>query len=817
MKPFTLLLLGIMLGITAFAQQNGQLIGTVRDRNSQELLIGVTVVVEGTNPIIGAATDIEGRFRLNNIPTGSYNIKATFVGYESFIRYNVLISSGNATILNIELEPSSTTLNEVTVSFRKAASAQAATLETPLSIQSLTSEEIKSNPGGNFDISRVIQSLPGVAGGGGTGSGFRNDIVIRGGAPNENVYYIDGIEIPVINHFSTQGSAGGPQGILNVSFIEDVTLSSSAFDARYDNALASVLQFKQREGNPDRYQGNVRLSGTELALTTEGPITPKTTFLASARRSYLEFLFSAIDLPIRPNYWDFQYKITHKLDPKTTITALGVGAIDEFKFGVPRNTTPEKEYVLRSNPFINQWNYTTGLSVKRLVQDGFVNVALSRNMFDNALDRYEDGQSENPERLVLRSRSQEIENKLRVDVNKFRNGWKWAYGGVAQYVKYNNDFFGIISREFRDEQGNLVQPAIQADFNSDINFFRYGAFGQVSKSIFNERLGLSLGIRTDMNSFTDTGLNPLETLSPRFSASYVLTEKWRVNGSVGRYYKLPIYTALGFQDLEGNFVNRDNKYIRSDHYVAGLEFLPALATRFTLEGFYKEYSNYPVSVRDGISLANQGIEFGAIGNEDVSSVGRGRAYGLEFFFQQKLTRNLFAVFSYTYVRSEFTGLDPNRYIPSVWDNRNLISALFGYKLGRGWEVGAKYRYAGGSPYTPFDMEASQRNFILRGTGVLDFNRINSERLMAFNQFDFRIDKKWNFRSSTFGLFLDIQNAFLSRGPELPRYTFQRTEDNSAFATTDGMPIRLDGANGIPFILPGGDPLVLPTIGFILEF
>jgi hypothetical protein len=172
------------------------------------------------------------------------------------------------------------------VKFDKGKSASAADMITPLSVQALTTEEIKSNPGGNFDISRVIQALPGVAGS--PSGNVRNDIIIRGGAPNENVFYLDGIEIPVINHFQTQGSSGGPQGMLNVSFIEDVKLSSSAFGAQFDNALASVFEIKQREGNPERVSGNIRLSGTEIAGTLEGPINPKTNFLVSARRSYLQ-------------------------------------------------------------------------------------------------------------------------------------------------------------------------------------------------------------------------------------------------------------------------------------------------------------------------------------------------------------------------------------------------------------------------------------------------------------------------------------------------------------------------------------------------
>jgi hypothetical protein len=831
-QNFRLLLLGLFVfllnSFPLLAQENtaeeaqnqtdklrqGKILGKVLDKKTQEPLIGVSVTVENSNPLIGTVTDIEGRFSLQ-LPVGSQNIKASFVGYLPQTKYNVIVTTGNANFLTFELSEEDSTLNEVEVVARRSTTASSASIETPLSIQTLTTEEIRSNPGGNFDISRVVQALPGVAGTSGTGA-FRNDIIIRGGAPNENVYYLDGIEIPTINHFATQGSAGGPTGILNVSFIEDVTLSSSAFEARYDNALASVFQFKQREGNRERFQGNIRLSGTELATTLEAPVGKKTTVLASARRSYLQLLFAALDLPIRPNYWDFQYKVTHQLDAKTTLTAIGLGAIDEFSFGVPKKSTPENEYILRSNPSINQWNYTTGFALKRLINNGFINLALSRNMFDNQLDQFQDRRTGEEEFRTLGIKSQEIENKLRVDVNKFVGKWKYAYGLMGQYVKFNNDAFIRLTNEIRDQQGNLIQPALSSNFNTQIDFFRYGGFFQLSRNFIQNRLGFSFGLRTDLNSFTDTGNNPLETLSPRLSLSYALSDKWTVSASAGRYFKIPIYTILGFKDENGNFVNRDAKYVQSTHYVAGLEFSPRESTRFTLEGFYKDYQNYPVSTRDGISLANQGGDFGAIGNEDISSIGKGRAYGLEFFFQQKLTKNIFAVFSYTFVRSEFAGLD-NRFVASAWDNRHLISAILGRKLGKGWEIGLKYRFAAGAPFTPFDLVASQRNYLLTGKGTLDFTRLNSERLRNFSQFDFRIDKKWNFNRFTFDLYFDVTNALVQTAPTLPRYTFQRNADNTGFATTDGQPLRNDGSNAIPLILDDEEPSVLPTIGFILEF
>ncbi|WP_460612541.1 TonB-dependent receptor [Hymenobacter seoulensis] len=813
MRALYLLLL-LLSASSAMAQSTGILTGIVRDRKTQEVVPGVTVVLEGTE--LGTSSDAEGRYRLANIPTGSYNVRASFVGYEPLLRANVVITSGNASIINLELNSSSQQLSEVQVVGSRAI--RVATAETPLSVQRINTEEIKSNPGGNFDISKVIQTLPGV-GGGGTGgtSGFRNDIIIRGGAPNENVYYLDGIEVPVINHFQTQGSSGGPTGILNVSFIEDVTLSSSAFEARYDNALSSVLQFRQRDGNPDRVQGNVRLSGTEVAATLEGPLAKNTTFLASARRSYLQFLFKAIDLPIRPNYWDFQYKVTTKLSPKTTITSLGLGAIDHFELAVPRKTSPDKEYTLRSTPTIDQWNYTVGLALRQLLENGYLNVALSRTQLDNKLDQFEDRTTTDESRRVLLTRSGETENKLRVDVNKAIGRWQYAYGVVGQYVQYDSRFFNRVRNEVRDAQGNLVSPRVDVRFQTAIDFARFGAFGQVTRTLLpDDRLTLSAGLRTDGNSFTEDGGNLLRTLSPRVSASYALAQRWNLNASVGRYYKIPPSTILGFRDEAGNPVNKGSRYIRSDHYVAGLEFLPTAATRFTLEGFYKKYSHYPISVRDGISLANLGGDFAALGNEAVSSTGKGRAFGAELFFQQKLTKKIFAVTSLTAFRSEFSGAT-GQYRPSAWDSRFLASALLGRKFNKGWEMGFKYRFAGGSPYTPFDLEASQASYLAVGRGVLDYSQLNTVRLGSFQQFDFRLDKKFNWRRTSIDLFLDVQNAFLLKNPSLPSYTFQRTDDNTGFITTDGQPIRPDGSNAVPTLLQDDDPTVTPTIGFILEF
>ena len=801
--------------LTTTAQNNGRLSGVVVDKLTQKILPNVSVSIEGIAK--GAIADTNGIFRITGIPLKTYNIIFSLVGYKKQTLFNVVINAGNENNFNIELEQSGSALTEVLVKTNKR-TARAATLETPLSVQRLTTEEIKSNPGGNFDISKVIQSLPGVGGGAG-GGGFRNDIIIRGGAPSENVFYLDGIEMPVINHFQTQGSAGGPQGILNVSFIEDVKLSSSAFDARYDNALSSVFQFKQKTGNRNKLQGNVRLSATELSGTLEGPLSKdkKTTFLASIRRSYLQLLFTAIDLPIRPSYWDFQTKITRQIDKKTTLSFIGIGAIDDFRFAAIKKATPEKLYILNSNAFIKQWTYTAGLSLKRLVKNGFVNIALSRNTFDNDVNQYEDNTTQIEAQKTLTYRSRETENKLRVDINKNIKDWKIAYGTVAQVSEYDTKTFAVLRRELKDGFGNIIQNAVTVNFTSPLNsFLRYGAFAQVSKRFFNSRLGISAGLRSDMNTFTTKGNNGLKTLSPRISASYILADKWTANASIGRYFKIAPYTILGFADNANNLVNKNSLYQRSDHYVAGIEYLPNDGLRFTAEGFYKDYANVPVSISKGISLANLGGDFNVLGNEAVVTNGKGRAYGFEFFAQKKLTNKFFGILSYTFYRSEYAGID-NKLIASAWDNRHLLTVTWGYKFPRNIELGLKFRYQGGAPYSPFDDVASKANYLSLGQGIVDYARLNTQRLGGFNSGDVRIDKKWNFKKMTIDLFLDVTNWYIAKNPAIPTYTFRRNANNTAFLTTNGLPINMNGSNAIPILLSNDDPQVTPTLGFIIEF
>jgi len=787
MLKFHLFVLLLFSNFYLIAQNTGQLIGRVLDQQTQLPIEGVTILLEDTT--IGVVTDAEGYFNFREIPTQTYNLKISHLGYQSQTVYNIIVKTFGTPPLQVLLEESTNELEEIVV----VQSPFRTSVETPLSIQTFSAVEIETYPGGNNDITKVIQSMPGISPSIG---GFRNDIIIRGGAPNESVYYLDGIEIPNINHFSTQGSAGGPVGMLNVSFIREVTLSSSAFGAEYDNPLSGVLSFDQREGNPNRFGGNFRLGASEAALTLEGPLfrkekeqAAKTTLLFSVRRSYLQFLFELIGLPIRPDYWDYQWKINHEIDAYNTLVFLGLGTIDDFSVKAPDNFDEQQQATIEQVPIIQQKTITMGLSWKRKYKNGKGSMvtAISTNGLQNIFSRFQD--NTNKTGVIFENDSHEQETKFRFQTVHYIDQWKVGAGTNIQFSDYGNDTQSVLY--------NL-------DYSTGIDFMKYGFFAKAERKFFQDNLGLSLGFRVDADSFSE-GSGLMDNFSPRLSLTYNLTEDqtWKINASVGRYYKIPTYTMLGFQNTQRRFVNQNAKYTRSDHWVAGLEYAPGNASRITLEGFYKKYSQYPISLIDGVSLANKGGGFEVLGNEAIRSDGKGKSYGLEALYQQKLTKNFYGVFAYTYFHSQFTTTQGD-YLPSVWDSRHLISFSGGYKLKRNWEISARWRFSGKTPYVPVNQNATLQAY---PEVVLDYQQLGNVKLDPFNLADIRFDKKWNFKRYSFNFYFEIQNFLAQSVPRPEEYGLNRNDEGVLILPRSLVEVDTGENDNIP----------IPSFGFVVDF
>lgn len=783
----------LLLTALSFAQ-NGVIKGRVVDETTNEALPFVNVIVMGTT--IGSTTDLDGRFQIFGLQPGFIRLTTSFVGYNSTVSSEIEINNTRVANIEIAMQSADTELGEVTVKatpFRK-------TEESPVSLRTIGVGEIETNPGANRDISKVIQSFPGVA----STPAFRNDIIIRGGGPSESVFYLDGIEVPNINHFATQGASGGPVGILNADFIREVKYFSGAFPANRGDALSGILEFTQADGNSEQLKFRATLGASELSATIDGPIGEKTSYIFSARRSYLEFLFSLIELPFLPTFNDFQFKIRTKIDQRNEITFVGLGAIDEFALNLGiENPDEQQEYILSQIPVNEQWTYTIGGIYKHFHKNGLFSVALSRNFLNNESYKYFDNDESDPDNLTLKYKSWEIENKLRIENSNRFKGLKINYGANIDLVRYTNDTYQ--KRFFRDQ-------LFEINYNTDFNLVKWGLFAQASQNFLANMIVVSVGTRFDANNYSPEMQNLLEQFSPRASISYNYSDALSFSANVGRYYQLPPYTSLGFK-RDSELVNKSNglKYIRADHYIAGLEYRPSQMLQFTLEGFYKDYSNYPFSVNDSISLANKGADFGVLGDEEVISISEGRAYGIEFLARFNNQKNLNGNLSYTLVRSEFEDLNTGDYIPSTWDSRHLLTVFATYKLKKNWTIGAKWRFAGGLPYTPYDLEKSAivQAWDALGGPYLDFSRFNTERFAPFHQLDIRIDKAFFLRKVTAKFYIDIQNAYNSQS-QLQGIVVRDRDNAGNIITTNG------GATYQLRSLENLTGTVLPTLGIIIE-
>ncbi len=782
--------------------QNGVIKGRVTNAINNEPIGFANILVMGTD--LGTTTDIDGNYEITELTPGLYNVRATYLGFQEITKYEIQVSPASPAVVDFAMEEVAEQLDEVVVKaspFRK-------TEESPVSLRTIGVAEIQRNPGANRDISRVVQSLPGVT----STASFRNDLIIRGGAPNENRFYLDDVEVPNINHFATQGASGGPVGLINVNFIREVDFYSGAFPANRGNTLSSVFNFQQRDGRDDRLGGTFMVGATDIGLTLEGPIGDKTTFLFSTRRSYLQFLFKAIGLPFLPTYNDFQAKVKYKIDQKNELTFIGLGAIDQFKLNLDANETEDQQYLLDQLPVSPQWNYTNGLVYKHFNNNGYWTFVLSRNMLNNEARKYFQNDESSEDNLILDYRSQEIENKLRIERTNRLGSYKLNYGVAYEYVKYNNRTF---NRIFTSSGPQTI------DFQSSFSMNKYAAFAQLSRTFLDERLVLSAGFRADANSYSDEMSNPLDQFSPRFSLAFAFTDRLAFNFNTGIYYQLPPYTVLGYQDM-GTFVNKENgvKYIRSNHLVAGLEFNTASSSKITVEGYYKQYGNYPFLLRDSISLANLGGDFGVLGNEPAVSTSEGRSYGLEFLFQQRLYKGFYGIAAYTLGKSEFKDKS-GQYVPSSWDARHIINLTVGKKFKRNWEVGINWRFQSALPRTPFaDASSLVSNWDVNNRGIPNYDQLNSLRTEASNTIDVRVDKKWFFKKWSLNLYLDIENLTgNSVGTE--QLILDRPLDENNMPIGDGMIVNPDAPESEQRYklktISDAQGTVLPSIGVMITF
>ncbi|MBE0539726.1 MAG: TonB-dependent receptor [Ignavibacterium sp.] len=759
MYKIIFLFICMQLSASLFAQNlTGYLYGRVYDATTKQPIPFANVIVIGTNN--GAATDEEGYFKINNLPVNTYQVRASVVGYNTLTKTDIVIQTGKPAEVNFELVPQTIELEDVTVTsdyFRK----------DPLEVNSIRNfsyEEIRRSPGGFEDVIRALSILPGVA----QADAGRNDLIVRGGAPSENLYLIDGIEVPNINHFGTQGATGGPLSYVNLDFVRETSFSTGGFSALYGDKLSSVLDIKLRDGREDRLGGKATISASQFGLNLEGPITNKSNFIFSARRSYLDFIFKAANFSFVPEYYDVLLKADFNPHAQDAFSFLFISAFDNVKFF---NDDAEQRFDNSRILGTDQVQYVAGFTYRHLFTDGFLNIALSRNYVD-----YDSRQQDSLLNPIFTNKSKEEENSLRADlVFKLSKTSEINFGGTAKLIEADYD---ILFPNFVTTFGDSLPLT---SLNTQNNYTKFGIYTNYNVFLF-DRLTANLGVRSEIF----TALNNKVYLSPRFSLSYALTDLTNINFSTGIYHQSPSYIWL-----EAFESNRDLKMIKVNQFVLGFDQRISADALLKIEAFYKDYGNYPTStIRPYLVLANTGAgfagsddNFSSFGLEPLVDAGFGKARGIELSVQKKLSDiPYYGIFSFTYSKSDYTSLDGIER-PGSYDQNWIINLSGGYKFNEFWEVSSKFRFASGKPFTPFNSDGTQN--------IIDYN---TARMKSAHSLDVRVDKRWYFGGWTLITYIDIQNIY--------------NQKNASGIRWDRREMKVDESSSIG---------ILPSIGISAEF
>ena len=714
-----------------FAQEpTGALSGQVVVATSKTPLSDANVVIGSLDR--GASTDKNGRFRIEGLPAGTYTIRVSMLGYETVVRPGIEVRPRRTQKLTVHLRPIVITGEEISVTANYFASRN-----TPrVSARGFRAEEIYRSPGATQDIQRVVQALPGLS----FHDDHRNDLIVRGGSPSENLTVLNGIEVPNINHFGSQVATGGPISMVNSSFIEDIDFSTGGFGAEYGGRLSSVLDIRLREGLRERTAAGFDLSMAGAGGSIEGPTDAlgiQGSWFLGARRSYLNLLRGALDLTGLPKYGSAYGSATVDFTPAdrlTTTALLGTHSINIEPDPDTHEPDADRGVLDRGETAVS------GLTWRRLWgAAGFTELTLSvvQQVFrtdvrgaENVLDH--------------RNRSRETTAAAHLNSSWSLSAKSLLEAGLStRLTGFNHDIYNGPRKNI------LGEPVPARQLQTEKQTLNSSAYVQFRRTLPGD-LTITGGLRHEYLSLLERG----HTLSPRLSIHLPITSTLALKAAWGIYRQAPAW--VWFSSAEAT---RAFRPMRADHIVAGLAWQPASAWKLTLEGYEKRYRQIPVAVdQPMISTINQGAAFGSPSIGELEEDGSAHAYGVETLIQRKLTGRFYGSLSYSLSWSHYTPLDGIER-PTDFDQRQVGTVVLGANprpipwLGL---VGGslQLRYATGAPTTPFNLAKSQE----LETGVIDYEQVNSERLPDYLRLDVRLDRQYTFRWGSITSYIEVQNV-----------------------------------------------------------
>jgi outer membrane receptor protein involved in Fe transport len=764
----------------------GTITGAVR-RAGGQVVEGVRVCALGSSSC--ATTDAKGAFRIEGLRAGTYQLElvplASEAGDLPFVTDPVAVRAGLEGALDVTLPESSTLQQTVTVT----APAFAVPEEVKSSAFLVSPIDILKSASALQDVSRYVQTLPGVAIG---TNDFRNDIIVRGGSPLENLFVVDNVEIPNINAFANFASAGGTVSILDAELIEDVTFLTGGYPAPYINRTSSVLQIAQREGRRDGFRGWTTLGFAGAGTILEGPIgrggtdSTKGSWIVSARRSFLDFFTDDIGIGGVPVLYTLNAKGVYDVTARDRVWLVNVSGIDEIRLGAPEGGTTGEESDGNEELFnfdirYDGWRTATGFNWQRLFGTrgvGLFGLTHSEAKVGSQVkDLVKDGVpppgtpvdeviANSP--TVFFEDSREGETTLKYDLTlsaPFETKIQAGGSFKAFRIRYDVD-----SPYGSDNPYSLDASTDAFTLNTRFSAYQTGAYIQATKDV-TSRLDVTLGGRLDHYQALDE-----VRFSPRVGVGYRLTDKVTWTASYGAYYQQPYFIFLAtFPE------NRVLDPWRADHVVTGVAWQPSASWRLTLEAYRKDYDDYPVATEyPSLSLANIGDTFNV--REalfPLTSAGDGYSQGVELFVEKRFGGGLYGQGNLSLSRTRHAGLD-GVLRPGSFDYPVVFNVTGGYRLSRAWDVSMRVSWLSGRPYTPYDEQVSGE----QRRAVYDLSNVNAFRAPDYFRLDVRVDRTFLVGGQPFVLFGGVQN--LTNRRNFAGYQWNRATNTQEFSEQQGI-------------------------------
>ncbi len=789
MKQLTLSFLFSFVTILATKAQMTQTIrGTVYDADAEFTLIGASVIVLDSDPLIGTVTDIDGRFRLENIPIGRVSLKISFMGYEEQLIPNIVVNSAKEVVLNIPMQESVTQMNAVVISANKN-KGEALNDMSINSSRSISVEETSRYAGGFNDPSRIVSSFAGVAT---TGDGG-NDIIVRGNSPKYIQWRLEGMQITNPNHFADQNAVGGAVSILNNNMMATSDFHTGAFAPEFGDALSGIYDVKLREGNNEHFETvlGIGLLGTDL--TVEGPFKKgyRGSYVANYRYSNASLIdqLGLVDIVGIPYFQDGSFKVVLPTKNIGKFNIYGLGGTSGFRF---ENVTPAI-WNTPGEPNLSE-QLTENVEKETFLGNAGLSHVLAfgeRSVLRTSVSYSGEGINDD----VFITEHLNDENSLETQSFKSRL-IKSTYRAALTYSNKINarnkievgSKYALFDYEFKQDQDFALNGNLQnmVDFKENISTVR----NYVSwKHRHGENLTLVAGIH-NMNVL----LNNKSTLEPRLGIKWAINPTNSLNLGYGNHSNMEsvhnYYTKFTNSNGEEKLVNADLDLLKAHHFILGYEKRFSAQLRAKVELYYQHLYSLPLENNDTsiYSTINEGLEVRYV---DLVNEGTGRNYGMELTLERFFHKNYYFLLNGSVYESKYTPLDGIE--RNTRFNGNYLVNLIGGKefdgLGKNKNqtlgLNAKVFFGGGKKIIPLvrDGDGNAISDPVNGP-LMDMDNAYDKKIEDLYQIIIAVSYKFNRPKATHELFFNLDNITNSKG-KISEFYDEREEGNVGYVTQFG--------------------------------